>query len=313
MGQMWSGVAVRLALVTLVTLTGCTNRLVLSRAASSTSADSVPQQTLPAPPLVGDSFPGAGEQTSATYPDLSFTTYQVQVPPTAALPSLFADADPVVWPNRSPTSYPVHGIDVSRWQTDVDWSTAQSNGVSFAFIKATEGGDHADPGFWNHWRNAAAAGVPRGAYHFFYFCTPAEVQARWFIINVPRERGALPPVLDIEWNDASQNCPDRPDAVTVRAEVEIFLEIIERHYAQQPILYTTVDFWRDNEMWRIQGAQPWLRAVTEHPADAYPGADWAFWQYSSTGLVPGVAGEVDLNAFAGSREAWAVWLAIHAI
>ena len=114
--------------------------------------------------------------------------------------------------------------------------------MSFAFIKATEGGDHADPGFLDHWRAAGAAGVPRGGYHFFHFCTPAEVQARWFIANVPRERGALPPVLDVEWNGESRKCPDRPDAVTVRSELSTFPDIIGRHYGQQPILYTTIDF-----------------------------------------------------------------------
>jgi lysozyme len=223
-------------------------------------------------------------------------------------PPQFGDTHPVVWPSHTPATYPVHGIDVSRYQASVDWHTARAHGVSFVFIKATEGGDWADPAFARHWRGAAAAGVPRGAYHFYYFCRSATEQAAWFIANVPQERGALPPVLDLEWNSTSQTCPFRPDPATVRAEVATFLNLVGRHYDQQPIVYTTVDFWKDNELWRIQGTQPWLRAVTRHPSQAYPGADWAFWQYSGTGLVPGIAGEVDLNAFAGSREAWAAWL-----
>ena len=69
----------------------------------------------------------------------------------------FDDRDPTDWPGRSPDRYPVHGIDVSRFQTSVDWQTARANGVNFAFIKATEGGDMVDPMFDSHWRAAGAA------------------------------------------------------------------------------------------------------------------------------------------------------------
>jgi lysozyme len=309
MKQSWRGVAGCLAFAALVTATGCSYRPALSRAANSTSSGSLAALASVMPNQVGSTPPGISAHTSVASP---VQVAPVQVAGAFSAPPRFGDADPVVWSGRTPASYPVHGIDVSRWQAEIDWRLAQTSGVSFAFIKATEGGDHADPGFADHWQRAAVAGVPRGAYHFFYFCTPAEVQARWFIANVPREKGALPPVLDVEWNGESRNCPGRPDALTVRAEVMTFLEIVGRHYGQRPILYTTVDFWQDNQMWLIQGAQPWLRAVTRHPSEAYPGAEWTFWQYSGSGLVPGIAGEVDLNAFAGSREAWAAWLAIHA-
>ena len=93
--------------------------------------------------------------------------------------SNFADADPTNWPGRSPDRYPVHGIDLSRFQSSIDWPTARANGVNFAFIKATEGGDLVDPMFDQHWRSAGAAEVKRGAYHFFYHCRPAAEQARW--------------------------------------------------------------------------------------------------------------------------------------
>jgi lysozyme len=230
--------------------------------------------------------------------------------PVFVAPPRFGDAHPVDWPGRTPGHYDVHGIDVSRWQGQIDWWTAREHGVSFAFIKATEGGDHADPLFAAHWTAASAAGVPRGAYHFYYFCRSAAEQAAWFIANVPRERGALPPVLDMEWNGESVTCPHRPDPDTVRSEMQVFLNIVGQHYDQQPILYTTVDFWHDNELWRLRGVQPWLRAVTRHPSEAYPDAEgWSFWQYSGTGLIPGIGEPVDLNAFRGTPEAWAAWLA----
>jgi lysozyme len=220
----------------------------------------------------------------------------------------FADADP--HPETADAArLPVHGVDVSRFQTSVDWTTARANGVNFAFIKATEGGDLVDPMFRDHWRGAAQAGIPRGAYHFFYHCRPASEQARFFIRNVPRAPGSLPPVLDMEWTPFSPTCTTRRDGAVIRAEAMNFIRIIEAHYGQRPVLYTSVDFFEDNEMWKLPGVEFWLRSVAAHPRDRYEGQHWAFWQYTSTGLVPGIAGKADINVFAGGAAAWGDWLA----
>lgn len=218
----------------------------------------------------------------------------------------FDDAKPVDWPGRSPRAYAVHGIDISRWNTGIDWPVAQAAGVSFAFIKATEGGDHLDPEFGSHWAAARRAGVPRGAYHFWYHCRGGAEQAAWFIRNVPRESGALPPVLDLEW-PRSRTCPTRPDGATVRREAAIFLDRLEAHYGQRPIIYTTPDFYRDTDIGRLR-AEFWLRSVIDHPGTVYPGQAWSFWQHTGTGLINGIPGKVDINAFRGSPGAWAEWL-----
>ena len=225
----------------------------------------------------------------------------------------FGDARPVIWPGHAPQAYSVHGIDVSKYQRPIDWSTARANGVSFAFIKATEGGDRLDPGFAGHWRGAGEAGVLRGAYHFYYFCTPAEVQARWFIQNVPKERGMLPPVIDLEWNPQSPTCTYRPPPEVVRAEAQTFMDILEAHYGQRPVIYTDPAFFARNELMRFAGEEVWLRSTAAHPTDRYGVAGWTFWQYSATGLVPGAQGEIDLNAFGGSQAEWAAWVQDRAI
>lgn len=221
----------------------------------------------------------------------------------------FSDANPHEWAGRNPASYPVHGIDASRWQGEIDWQTARANGVSFAFFKATEGGDILDPAFEHYWETAGQAGIPRGAYHFYYFCRPAIEQARWFIKNVPRVQGALPPILDMEWNAHSPTCTRRPNAAHVRAEAKVFMNALEQHYGQRPIIYTSVDFHTDNQLGQLKGYEFWLRSVAGHPSQAYPGQSWVFWQYSGTGLVPGIRGKVDVNAFAGSRGEWQNWVA----
>lgn len=221
----------------------------------------------------------------------------------------FGDADPHDWDGRSPYSYAVHGIDTSRWNGTVDWQTARANGVNFGFLKATEGGDIVDAEFHANWRAARRAGVPVGAYHFWYHCRPAAEQARWFIRHVPRVAGALPPVLDMEWTPFSPTCTLRPPPETIRREARIFLDALESHYGQRPIIYSAPDFFEVNQMWLLGDYDFWLRSVAGHPRDVYAGRHWTFWQYTGTGLVPGVRGKADINVFAGSRADWQNWLA----
>jgi len=224
----------------------------------------------------------------------------------------FSDAAPHPWAGRAPSAYAVHGVDVARFQTTVDWETARANGVNFAFIKATEGGDLLDPMFYEHWRGAGRAGVVRGAYLFYYHCRAPEEQARWFFRHVPRTPGALPPVLDMEWTPTSPTCTIRRDATVIRADAQVLIRLLTDHYGTAPILYTTVDFFEDNQMWRLRGVDFWLRSTAAHPSDRYPGQPWTFWQYTSTGLVPGIAGRADINVFAGSAASWRTWLAARA-
>ena len=205
--------------------------------------------------------------------------------------------------------HPVHGVDVSRFQTAVDWQAARANGVNFAFIKATEGGDMVDPMFKDHWRGAGQAGVRRGAYLFYYHCRAPEEQARWFFKHVPKAAGGLPPVLDMEWTPTSPTCTIRRDAEVIRRDAAVIIAMMTEHYGTAPVLYTTVDFFEDNEMWKLSGVEFWLRSVAAHPSDRYPGQHWTFWQYTSTGQVPGMAGAIDINVFAGGEAEWANWLA----
>ena len=220
----------------------------------------------------------------------------------------FGDHDPVKWDSYRPEQYPVHGIDVSKWQGDINWKTAKRNGVAFAFIKATEGGDHLDRSFKQYWDDARNAGVPRGAYHFYYFCRTAAEQARWFIRNVPNDPKALPPVLDMEWNHGS-SCKAKPSPAKIRAEMRTYLGMMKRHYGKKPLVYATVDFYKDNNLGSMKDVEFWLRSVAAHPKDVYPGQRWSFWQYTGTGKIPGIKGETDINVFAGTPKTWREWVA----
>lgn len=220
----------------------------------------------------------------------------------------FRDAKPINFGRSSPRKLAVHGVDISRWQGDIDWARLRTQGANFAYIKATDGGDHLDPMFKTNWRKAKEAGVRRGAYHFFYWCRTAGEQADWFIRNVPRDANALPPVIDVEWNGESA-CKQRISRARVLDKIRVFADKLERYYGKRPIIYTAPDFYRDNLQGELLEYPFWLRSVAAHPSDLYPGRKWLFWQYSGSGLTDAVKGKIDLNVFYGSGAEWHNWLA----
>jgi len=180
----------------------------------------------------------------------------------------------------------------------------RESGVHFVFIKATEGGDHLDPKFQENWEAAKRAGIARGAYHFMYWCRPAHEQALWFMLNVPPDADALPPVLDVEWNSASKTCAKTIPRDKALAKIKVLLEAMQAYTGKRPIIYTDPKFHREV----LEGEFPeyhfWLRSVAARPETVYPGRTWAFWQFTTTGRVPGVAGPVDRNSFNGTLADW---------
>ena len=245
----------------------------------------------------------------------SYTTDVFRFATGAAIALLLAgcggggDFIPVVNDNPRASEYAVHGIDVSKYQGDVDWNAVANAGVKFAWIKATEGGDHADERFQANWEGARAAGIPRGAYHFVYWCRPWNEEMAWFEANVPVEANALPPVLDVEATPTSRTCRRHLDRASVIPEMRAMLQEMERHYGKRPVIYSTVDFYEGILSGGELTEYPiWVRSVKHHPAVKYAGRDWSFWQYQSDGYVPGVQGKVDRNAFAGTPQQWRAFL-----
>ena len=208
-----------------------------------------------------------------------------------------------------PHDYPVHGIDVSKFQGDIDWSQVASSGVKFAWIKATEGGDHLDNRFQANWTAARQAGVPRGAYHFVYWCRPPLEEMAFFEKTAPVEPDALPPVLDVEATPTSKTCHRHLTQEAAIADMKVMLEEMERHFGKRPIIYTTVDFY---EAILSDGALSdypiWVRSTKHHPSVKYGSRPWSFWQYQSDAWVPGIGTKVDRDAFYGSEEQWRAFL-----
>ena len=208
-----------------------------------------------------------------------------------------------------PKDYPIHGIDVSKFQGDIDWNAVANSGVKFAWIKATEGGDRADARFQANWEGAKAAGIPHGAYHFVYWCRPPLEEINYFEQNAPVEDDALPPVLDAEATPTSPTCRRHVAQDEAIADMQVMLQEMERHYRKRPIIYTTVDFYEANlSNGALMDYPIWVRSTKHHPAVKYGSRAWHFWQYQSDGRVPGIGGDVDKDAFYGTKEQWDAFL-----
>jgi lysozyme len=214
------------------------------------------------------------------------------------------------YPATLSADYAVHGVDVSKYQGEIDWDSVKESGVSFAFIKATEGGDSTDSKFHRNWAAAKSAGVPRGAYHFVYWCrSPLEEIANFERI-VPVDPDALPPVLDVEATPTSKTCPRTLYREEVLVDMRKMLEELERHYGKKPIIYSSVDFYQSILHSGALAEYPiWVRSTKYHPQVRYGDRKWTFWQYRSDGNVPGIPALVDQNAFHGTHEQWRQWLA----
>ncbi len=202
---------------------------------------------------------------------------------------------------------PVQGIDVARYQENIDFGRARAGGTHFVFMKATEGKDYIDPNFRSNWQRARDAGMPRGAYHFMTWCSLASEQAAWFIQNVPNDPSALPPVLDLEWNNHS-SCKVKPSKADALEKIRYMLDAMERHTGKLPIIYTDMNFHRDILAGEYFPNTFWLRSTAAEPHERYENRAWTFWQYTQTGVVPGVKGEVDRNVFYGSTNDWLMFL-----
>ncbi len=207
-------------------------------------------------------------------------------------------------------NYEIHGIDVSKYQGPIDWYAVANSDVQFAWIKATEGADHLDARFQENWSGAKAAGLPRGAYHFVYWCRPWREEIAWLERNVPAEKDALPPVLDVEATPESKTCKRTIYPEEAIPQMREMLQEMEHFYGKKPIIYTTVDFYEAILSGGALEDYPiWVRSTKHHPTVRYGDRKWHFWQYQSDGSVPGIGTAVDRNVFHGSAKDWEKWLA----
>ena len=200
-----------------------------------------------------------------------------------------------------PEEYPIHGIDVSKYQQLIAWDAVSAMQVKkirlgFVFIKATEGIGNIDPQFRRNWKRSKDAGMIRGAYHFFLPTKDGRMQAENFIRAVNLEAGDLPPVLDIE---QAYGVPKE----VIKNEMKEWLTIIETNYNVKPIIYTNIDFYKLNLGSDFDDYPLWV-AHYYQPRQPKIKRDWVFWQHNDNGRVNGVLSPVDFDVFSGDSAAF---------
>ena len=204
----------------------------------------------------------------------------------------------------------VAGIDVSYWNAGIDWPKVRAAGQRFVFAKASEGDNYADPTFDDNWRGAKAAGLLRGAYHFFRSNVDAKKQANKFIdyVKSMNDDGELPPVLDLETHDGQSREKIIP-------RVKTWLDLVEAEFHRKPIIYSGQYFLQDYFSEVGGGPPAWAKEyplwLAQYPSQYIPGLrpilprgwfKWTFWQYSKKGTINGVNADVDLDVFNGSLD-----------
>jgi lysozyme len=187
------------------------------------------------------------------------------------------------------------GIDVSKYQGKIDFEKVKAAGIRYVFVRATEGITYQDAFFKQNLDEAREAGLVIGAYHFYETDDDPVSQLNNFTSLVTLQAGDLPPVVDIE------KLHDN-DQVDLTENIQIYLNGLERHYKTKPIIYSGKNF-----------ANKYITSFSDYPLwlaeyqSLYPtlpqGWDkWTFWQYSQTGKVDGISGDVDINRFNGEEN-----------
>lgn len=194
------------------------------------------------------------------------------------------------------------GIDVSSYQTKIDWEKVAADGVEFAFLRCGYRGYETgkiteDKYFRRNIEGASAAGLDIGVYFYSQAITPEEAEEEaHFVLDLLSETGdkvTLPIVFD--WEFCTDEDPARTDGMTPEMQqqcCEAFCKIISEN-GKQPMYYATVNtaIFR-YDMGKNADIPLW---VAEYHAETDFVYDYKMWQYSCSGVIDGIEGLVDLN------------------
>ena len=192
------------------------------------------------------------------------------------------------------------GIDVSVWQDAIDWQQVKAAGIEFAMLRigyrgSDLGGLYEDEFLRANYEGAKAAGIKVGGYFFSQAVSVQEAKEEAeFVLDIIGDWDFdMPVVYDWEYIDGQARTAN-VDARTLTDCTKAFCEAV-KNAGFAPMVY----FNRDQAAERM-----YLQELTEYPfwLALYDTAmDYPYrvdmWQYTSTGTVPGIAGDVDINLY----------------
>ncbi len=217
-------------------------------------------------------------------------------------------ASPSPTPTPAPPTNPrmAEGVDVSNWQGPIDWTAVETAGKTFAYLKASQDTVFVDSTYATNRAQAGAVGLYIGAYHFAIPLTAAGdavAQANHFIDVAKPAKGDLIPVLDLEKSGGLSQ-------TALTAWVKAFMQRVYERTGVRAVIYCSPSFWKtymgDTTWFAVNGYEVlwiahWTTAVSPTlPAAAWGTKGWTFWQYTSSGTVPGISGRVDLDRYNGT-------------
>ena len=189
------------------------------------------------------------------------------------------------------------GIDVSKWNGNIDWNAVRNSGVSYAIIRCGYRGSSSgvlveDPKFVSNIKGAKAAGLRVGVYFFSQAVSEAEaIEEASMALKLAGGYGLdFPIFLDVE---ASGGRGDGISASTRTAVCKAFCETV-RNSGYSAGIYA-------NKTWltsyintgSLTSYKIWLAQYAASPS--YTATRYDMWQYSSKGSVSGISGNVDMN------------------
>lgn len=193
----------------------------------------------------------------------------------------------------------MNGIDVSHHQGVINWAKVINSAFhpEFVYVKCTQGIDYKDPLFLKNAQNAKTAGLKIGYYHFASLnnqdvLTDATTEAKWFISNIKMApHSDMPLALDIEENKNNLS----KDKVLLW--INTFLKYLTHEGFNDYVIYSYSPFFNENlpSNHNLGNIRLWI-ADYNPPLILPKGWNKAWlWQYTQTGKIPGITGNVDLN------------------
>jgi lysozyme len=185
-------------------------------------------------------------------------------------------------------------VDLSHWNTVTDFAAMHKAGVVGVIHKFSQGGAYKDPQFWPRRKPALAAGLLWGRYHFGDG-SPVPQQVNNFLTDWedPKE------LLALDWEEVVGGT-----TMTLMQAIE-FVELVEMRTGQVPVLYSgniAKEALKGTPNPALNRCRLWLAHYSNAPV-CPPGWDYPWiWQHSDKGVVPGVSGDADINAFPGEAD-----------